>query len=610
MTEKGSINIQAKNIFPIIKKWLYSEQEIFLRELVSNSIDAITKVKVLINDGKLKDEEEEFSVKVKILKDENKIIIEDNGLGMTSEEIAKYLGQMAFSGAEDFIKQYEGGSEGIIGHFGLGFYSCFMVSDKVEVDTKSWVEDSKAVKWTCEGDPEYTIDDGERETRGTTITLFVAEDEKQYLEEWKLKEILKKYCRFMPFPIYLGEEIINPDQPIWVKSAKDLKDEDYLEFYKTIYPHQADPHFWIHINADFPFKLQGVLYFPKMENQIDIKTDQLNLYCNRVFVSNEMNVLLPESLKYIKGFLDSSDIPLNVSRSFLQQDSRVRKISAHLTRKIADRLVEIMDDDAEKFYELWKDIHLYIKIICMRDEKFAKRVKKALLFEQNNGGWVNIEDILTKTYGENWEKSEESKHIYYGVKGETLNSIINLYGETPVILATPPIDSHYFHYYEGFNRDKKIEFKRVDSELGVELLAEAPNEIVDTDGNTSKDRIINMVKEFLPDVTIKAEWLKKDSLPLVLIFPEFERRFREITQSMNDPKDTFGTHDCILNLNHSLISRIDPKHANPLSTDRVKDVISHIYQLAKLPHKKMDPESLDNIFINGGKLLTELSLEK
>ena len=609
MSEKGQISISAQNIFPIIKKWLYSEREIFLRELVSNGVDAITKLKILAGDGKTQLGEEPLQVKVTFSTEAKTITVEDNGVGMTAEEVRKYLGQIAFSGAEEFIAQYQSGKDGIIGHFGLGFYSAFMVSRKVEVETLSWQEGAQAVRWSCTGDPEFTVDESTKADRGTRIVLHVAPDDEEFLDNWKLREILRRYCRFLPVPILIGDEVINPEPPLWIHKPGDLKDEDYISFYKKMFPADEDPYFWVHVNADFPFHLQGVLFFPRLNRQDDLRTDRMHLYCNRVFVSSDMNVLLPEAFQYIRGFIDSPDIPLNVSRSFLQQDASVRKIASHLSRKIADRIVELSTEKPESYRTMWKELHPYVKFACMRDDKFAERAAAAVIYEKSDGTFTSLEEVLRQKYGEGYAADTSEKHLYYAVPGETLRSLIQLYEEAglPVILATPPIDSHYFNYYESKHHDAKISFARVDANLGPELIEDLP-EVVDADGRSLRDRVLERARALMPDVQFDAQKLKKAEIPLVLVIPELQRRFKEmIAHQAPRSENLFGTQQCVLNLHHPLIERLDPVHAHTLSEQTAREALSHLYDLALLPHRKLDPEAVDRLFVQAGSLMARLS---
>ncbi len=608
MSEKGQIGISAQNIFPIIKKWLYSEREIFLRELVSNAVDAITKLKILAADGKVSPGEEPLEVKVAFSAEQKTITVEDNGIGMTADETKRYLGQIAFSGAEEFIKQYQAGSDGIIGHFGLGFYSAFMVARKVEVETLSWQEGAAPVRWVCTGEPEYELEPGTLPHRGTRVILHVHDEDAEFLDRWKLRDILRRYCRFLPVPVKLEDEVINPDPPLWVRTPGELTDADYKDFYKKMFPLEEEPLFWVHINADYPFHLQGVLYFPKLSRQEDFRTDRLHLYCNRVFVSAEMNVLLPEAFQYIRGFIDSPDIPLNVSRSFLQQDASVRKIASHLSRKIADRIVELHEQNPDAFHAIWNEMNPYVKFACMRDEKFAERVASALVFEKSDGSFATLESILAQKYGEEYRKDGNEKHIYYAVSGETPRSLIQLYeeAELPVVLAQPPIDSHFFNYYESRNREAKVSFKRVDAELGPELIADLP-EVVDADGRSAKDRVLERARALMKDVTFDAQKLRKNDIPLVVVIPELQRRFREMMAFSAGREEEIGAHTCVLNLRHPLIGRLDPSHERPLPEETAKDVLSLLYDLAVLPHRKLDPATLDRLFVQTGHLLAGLA---
>ncbi|MBU1240502.1 molecular chaperone HtpG [Myxococcota bacterium] len=611
MSEKGTIEIHTRNIFPIIKKWLYSEREIFLRELVSNSMDAITKLKILANRENIQLGEENFRVDVTVDKEQKTITVSDNGIGMNASEIKEYLAQIAFSGAEAFLEKYKTEGEAIIGHFGLGFYSAFMVSNKVTVESKSYREEDEGVRWTCDGEPEYELEPLEMKQRGTTVTLHISDEEAEFLDTWKIRDILRRYCRFLPFELHLGEERINPDPPLWTRVAGEIKEEEYEEFFTKMFPGDKKPHFWVHINADYPFKLQGILYFPHLDRHDDImRGDKLHLYCNRVFVSSEMNMLLPEALSYLRGFIDSPDIPLNVSRSFLQSDHKVRKIAAFLTRKIADRLMEMRGENEENYLKMWENINPYIKLAAMRDQKFSDRVEDAIVFEKSKGPWVSIDQLLTEAYGEGYKEDKETEHhIYYAVPGETINSLINLYNDTahPVIKAEPPIDSHFFQHLEAHHVDLKLKFKRIDSELGDELLAESPPQIVDQNGETGKDRIKKRIEGILTEPEIKVEWLKSNDIPLVLIFPEFERRFREMTSAMPNMDQMFGSHTAVINGNHDLIKRLDTAHREALNDEQAAEVMTHIYNLALLPHKKLEPQILDDLFVKAGKLLAHLS---
>ncbi|MBN2725453.1 MAG: molecular chaperone HtpG [Deltaproteobacteria bacterium] len=606
MTEKGQIRIDAQNIFPIIKKWLYSEKDIFLRELVSNGIDAITKLRILANEGRLDMPDEEFRVDVNFDEEKKTLTIEDNGLGMTAEEVKKYIAQIAFSGAEEFIKLYQANDGGIIGHFGLGFYSAFMVSEKVAIESKSWADNTPAVRWVCDGSPEYEIEEIEKEERGTRIILSLLDEEKEYLDRIRLNEILKKFCSYMPFSIYLGSERINPSEPIWTTAVSELKDEDYIEFYKKNYPMERDPEFWVHINADYPFNLQGILYFPSMDRPEEIKSDKLNLYCNRVFVSSEMNALLPETLNYVRGFLDSPDIPLNVSRSFLQSDARVRKISSFIMRKIADRLVELRTEDEEKYTEMWKRINPFIKIAALRDDKFAQRVEEGIVFETSDGKMTSLEELLKKTYGDEWREDKETQHtVFYAVPGETIGSLSRLYeksGKT-VINGTPPVDSHFFYHTELKKAENKIDFKRIDSELS-DVVKDDVEEKEDENGKKPSEEIVETFKEVLSEVEFEAAYLKTDEIPLVLVFPELERRFREMTSHTVGTGDQLWGHKAIINMNHTLVKRMLAGSENPLDSEQMGLVVKHIYQMATLPHRKMDPQTLDELYISSGSLLS------
>ena len=398
--QKGKIDVTSENIFPIIKKFLYSDHEIFLRELISNAVDATQKLKALASVGDFKGELGDVTIRVKLDKKAKTITVSDSGIGMTAEEIDKYINQIAFSGAEEFLEKYKDKTDAIIGHFGLGFYSSFMVSSKVEIVTRSYREDAKPVKWTCEGNPEFTIEDSTREGRGTDIILHINDESKEFLEESRINEMLKKYCRFLPIPIAFGtikewkdgkevdtgkDKIVNETNPLWTRKPADLKDEDYQAFYKDLYPASEDPLFNIHLNVDYPFNLTGILYFPKIKSNFDIQKNKIQLFCNQVYVTDSVEGIVPEFLTLLHGVIDSPDIPLNVSRSYLQSDSNVKKIPSHITKKVADRLQEIFKNDRDQFEKKWDDLKLFINYGMITDEKFYERAEKFAMFKNTEG---------------------------------------------------------------------------------------------------------------------------------------------------------------------------------------------------------------------------------
>ena len=491
---KGNISVNSENIFPIIKKWLYSDKDIFLRELVSNGCDAITKLKKLSNIGEAKiGEDEQLKVEVIVDKEAKTITISDNGIGMTAEEIDKYITQIAFSGASDFLEKYKEENEkdgGIIGHFGLGFYSAFMPSTSVLIDSLSYKEGSKPAKWFCDGSMEYDMTEGERTQRGTTITLFIAEDSKEFLEEYTVRQVLNKYCAFLPVEVYLtvvkeeteenkeNEEIkpINDTMPLWAKSPKDCTDEEYKQFYTKVFMDFNEPLFWIHLNVDFPFNLKGILYFPKLNHEFATNEGQIKLYNNQVFVADNVKEVIPEFLMLLKGTIDCPDLPLNVSRSFLQNDGYVKKISAHITKKVADKLCELFKKEREKFNLYWEDINMFIKYGCLRDEKFYEKVKDIMIYKDTEGNYLTLSEYI----GE-----KEDKTIYY-VSDEAQQAqyvkMLKEQGINAVYLPTM-IDTHFISFIEA--KETGVKFMRVDANISDEL----------TQNEEISDETVNLLTE-------------------------------------------------------------------------------------------------------------------
>jgi molecular chaperone HtpG len=431
--QKGNIGVTTDNIFPIIKKFLYSDHEIFLRELVSNAVDATQKLKTLSSVGEFKGELGDLFVEVKVNKEAGTLTISDRGIGMTEEEIDKYINQIAFSGAEEFLEKYKNDANAIIGHFGLGFYSSFMVSKKVEIVTKSYKDGAKAVKWSCDGSPEYTIEEIQKSDRGTDIVLYIDDENKDFLEESKINELLTKYCKFLAIPIVFGKKkewkdgkqvdteennIINNTQPAWTKKPSDLKEEDYINFYKELYPYSEDPLFYIHLNVDFPFNLTGILYFPKIKNNFEIQKNKIQLYCNQVFVTDSVEGIVPEYLTLLHGVIDSPDIPLNVSRSYLQSDSNVKKISNHITKKVADRLQEIFKQQREEFESKWDNLKIFIEYGILTDEKFAERAESFVLLKNVDGKYYTLEEYKTLVSENHKDKDGNIIYLYATNKEE------------------------------------------------------------------------------------------------------------------------------------------------------------------------------------------------
>lgn len=623
---KGNISVDSENLFPIIKKWLYSDKDIFLRELVSNGCDAVTKLKKLASIGEAQiDENEKFKVTVSIFKDAKKLVISDNGIGMTAEEIDRYINQIAFSGASDFLSKYkeedDKGSQ-IIGHFGLGFYSAFMVADSVEIDSLSYQDGAKAAKWTCDGSMEFDLTDGDRTERGTTITLNIAEDSKEFLEESTIRQILHKYCAFLPIEIYVEvpedkhedhcdcghdhdheheddtpsePKPINNTTPLWMKKPSECTDEEYKEFYRNVFMDFNEPLFWIHLNVDYPFNLKGILYFPKINHEFAGQEGQIKLYNNQVFVADNVKEVIPEFLMLLKGVIDCPDLPLNVSRSFLQNDGYVKKISSHITKKVADKLTSIYNNERENYEKYWDYINIFIKYGCLRDEKFYEKVKDVIIYKDIDGKYLTLDEYLD---------GKEEKDVYYVSDPQTQSQYINMFknqGLNAVVLPSM-MDTHFISLVEM--KQIGVKFKRIDSAI---------NDISD---NTEKDdstkeqeeKLIEKFKNEIKDDTLKIEVqsLKDDSIPAVILLGEQSRRMQEMYkaygQQMAGMADMF--HDeftLVLNSNNSLIKKIDT-----LNDEDANLVIDHVYDLAKISHSPLPAEQMTKFIERSNKLLEKL----
>lgn len=623
---KGNISVDSENLFPIIKKWLYSDKDIFLRELVSNGCDAVTKLKKLASIGEAQiDENEKFKVTVSIFKDAKKLVISDNGIGMTAEEIDKYINQIAFSGASDFLSKYkeedDKGSQ-IIGHFGLGFYSAFMVADSVEIDSLSYQDGAKAAKWTCDGSMEFDLTDGDRTERGTTITLNIAEDSEEFLEESTIRQILHKYCAFLPIEIYVEvpedkhedhcdcghdhdheheddtpsePKPINNTTPLWMKKPSECTDEEYKEFYRNVFMDFNEPLFWIHLNVDYPFNLKGILYFPKINHEFAGQEGQIKLYNNQVFVADNVKEVIPEFLMLLKGVIDCPDLPLNVSRSFLQNDGYVKKISSHITKKVADKLTSIYNNERENYEKYWDYINIFIKYGCLRDEKFYEKVKDVIIYKDIDGKYLTLDEYLD---------GKEEKDVYYVSDPQTQSQYINMFknqGLNAVVLPSM-MDTHFISLVEM--KQTGVKFKRIDSAI---------NDISD---NTEKDdstkeqeeKLIEKFKNEIKDDTLKIEVqsLKDDSIPAVILLGEQSRRMQEMYkaygQQMAGMADMF--HDeftLVLNSNNSLIKKI-----NTLNDEDANLVIDHVYDLAKISHSPLPAEQMTKFIERSNKLLEKL----
>jgi molecular chaperone HtpG len=562
MKETGNISIHTENIFPIIKKFLYSDHEIFLRELVSNAVDASQKIKRLSSIGEFNGELGELKVKVSFDKDKKTITISDNGIGMTAEEIKKYINQIAFSGATEFVEKYkdQGDDKGIIGHFGLGFYSAFMVAKEVEIISKSYLEGSEAATWKCDGSTEYTIGPAKKKNRGTDIILHIAEDSEEFLEEFKLKSILEKYGKFLPIEIEFGDKVINNPNPIWTKSPSDLTDDDYLKFYEELYPFQEKPLFWIHLNVDYPFNLTGILYFPKVKNEMQLQREKISLYSRQVFITDEVKDIVPEFLMLLHGVIDSPDIPLNVSRSFLQADSNVKKINSYITKKVADKLAELFKSDRPAFEEKFANIGLFIKYGMISDEKFLEKAKDFCLVQDTNNKYFTLDEYSEEVQAAQTDK-DGNKIYLYTTDVEQQDAFIQSAQNKgySVIKLDTLIDSHFINTMES--KLEKTQWKRVD--------ADAVDKLIDTGitleailSDAQKESVKKVFEETLNDKqkVVAVEAMSPDELPAIVTQNEFMRRMSDMSKTGGGGMGMFGampnTYNITINANHPLINKL------------------------------------------------------
>jgi molecular chaperone HtpG len=583
MKETGNISIHTENIFPIIKKFLYSDHEIFLRELVSNAVDATQKIKRLSSIGEFNGELGDLKVQVSFDKDKKTITISDNGIGMTAEEIKKYINQIAFSGATEFVEKYkdQGDDKGIIGHFGLGFYSAFMVAKEVEIISKSYQDGAEAARWICDGSTEYSISSAKKKTRGTDIILHIAEDSEEFLEEYRLKSILEKYGKFLPMPIEFQEKIINNPNPIWTKSPSDLTDEDYLQFYDELYPMQEKPLFWIHLNVDYPFNLTGILYFPKVKNEMQLQREKIQLYSRQVFITDEVKDIVPEFLMLLHGVIDSPDIPLNVSRSFLQADSNVKKINSYITKKVADKLADLFKADRAAFEEKFANIGLFVKYGMISDEKFMERATNFCLVQDTNDKYFTLEEYAEEVQAAQTDKDGNKVYLYTTDEQQQDAFIQSAkQKEYSVLRLDSLIDSHFIQAMEA--KLEKTQWKRVDADRIDKLIDTGINlEAILSD--TQKESVKKVFEETLNDKqkVVAVEAMSPDELPAIVTQNEFMRRMSEMSKN-GGGMGMFGamptTYNITVNANHPLIGKL----ASLESEEEQKALAKQISDLALL----------------------------
>ena len=615
----GKIGVTSENIFPVIKKFLYSEQEIFLRELVSNAVDATTKVKALARKGDLKEELGDLTVRVKVDKEAKTITVSDHGIGMTAEEVDKYINQIAFSSAGDFLEKYKDSIDAIIGHFGLGFYSAFMVSEKVEIITKSWQPDTKAVKWTCDGSPEYTMEDADRTERGTDIILHIDADSTEYLEDSRIETLLKKYCMFLPVAIGFGKEkewkddkyvetgkdkIVNDTEPLWLKKPADLKDEDYKAFYKKLYPGTyEDPLFNIHLNVDYPFNLTGILYFPKIRTNLEVQKNKIQLYCNQVFVTDSVEGIVPEFLTLLHGVLDSPDIPLNVSRSYLQSDSNVKKISNHITKKVSDKLTDLFKNHRDDFEKKWDDLKLFIQYGMLTNDKFYESAKDFFLYKNTEGKYFTFDEYKNIIKDNQTDKNKTVIALYATDKEEQY-SFVSAAKEKgyDVLVMDSAFDAHFINQIEQKNQD--IRFMRVDSDTLDKLIRKDDNPVSQLTDAEKKDYSAifdsQTPKDSKKNFTVEFDTLSADDMPVIITQSEFMRRMKDMGK-LGGPESNFYNNlpdnlNLVVNEAHPLVKQLiaDAKAATADEVSGLEKELAPIQadldSLEKLTKDKKDEE--------------------
>lgn len=636
--QTGKIGVTTENIFPIIKKFLYSDHEIFLRELISNAVDATQKLKTLASVGDFKGELGDLTIRVKVDRKKGTLTISDSGVGMTADEIDRYINQIAFSGAEEFLEKYKAQANGIIGHFGLGFYSSFMVSDKVEIITRSWQDGAKPVRWSCDGTPEYQIEDANREARGTDIVLHISDDSKEFLEEHRIEELLGKYCRFLPIPIAFGTEkewkdgkevdtgkdrIINETNPLWTRKPAELKDEDYQKFYRDLYPAQEEPLFYIHLNVDYPFNLTGVLYFPRIKTNFDIQKNKIQLYCNQVYVTDSVEGIVPEFLTLLHGVIDSPDIPLNVSRSYLQSDSNVKKISSHITKKVADRLQEIFKNDREQFEKKWDDLKLFITFGMITDEKFYERAEKFALLKNVDGKYFTFEEYEKLVKENQTDKNKTLVYLYASDKDDQHSYIEEAKARGyDVLLMDGQLDPHFINTLETKLKDTR--FTRVDSDVIDKLIVKEDRKEVSLPADEQAD--LRLVFEgALPaqdHYWVSFEELGEGANPVVITQSEFMRRMKDMS-AMSPTSSFYGSmpdsRNLVVNVSHPLVKSIIEAKSKQLSerlnevNEKIKPVKDKVEELEKAQKGKKDeeiPQADKDALADAEKQLDELEDER
>ena len=623
MATTGKIGVTTENIFPVIKKFLYSDHEIFLRELVANAVDATQKMKALAASGDFKGELGELAVRIELNEKKKTLKIIDNGIGMTEEEVDKYINQIAFSSAGEFLEKYKDQLSSIIGHFGLGFYSAFMVAEKVTIETLSWKDGAKAVKWTCDGSPEYEMEPCKKSDRGTVITLYIADDEKEYAEKSRISSLLNKYCKFMPVPVVFGKEqewkdgkyvdtdkdnVINKVEPLWTRKPADLKDEDYNEFYRALYPMAEEPLFHIHLNVDYPFNLTGILYFPKIKSNVEIQRNKIQLYCNQMFVTDSVENIVPEFLTLLHGVIDSPDIPLNVSRSYLQSDANVKKISTYITKKVADRLDEIFRNERQQLEEKWDNLKLFIEFGMLTDEKFCDRAMKFSLFKNTDGKYFSFEDYKKAIEGEQTDKDNKVVFLY-ATDVDSQYSFIEAAKAKgyDVLLMDCHLDSHFVQLLE--NKIENSRFARVDSDTVDNLIIKEDKSKPEL-SDEQREEISTLFKSALPtdaEFSIQPENLGEHAAPIIITQSEFMRRYREMSAlggGMNFYGEMPQMYNVVVNMENPLVTKI----ISDKEAQGSQDLLKQITDLALLANGMLKGKDLSDFIARSAKVVEDAYL--
>ena len=637
MATTGKIGVTTENIFPVIKKFLYSDHEIFLRELVANAVDATQKMKALAASGEFGGELGELAVRIELDESAKTLKIVDNGIGMTAEEVEKYINQIAFSSAGEFLEKYKDQLSSIIGHFGLGFYSAFMVAEKVTIETLSWKDGAKAVKWTCDGSPEYEMTECEKVDRGTVITLYIAEDEKEYAQKSRISALLNKYCKFMPVPVVFGKEqewkdgkyvdtdkdnVINKVEPLWARKPSDLTDEDYNQFYRALYPTAEEPLFHIHLNVDYPFNLTGILYFPKIKNNVEISRNKIQLYCNQMFVTDSVDNIVPDFLTLLHGVIDSPDIPLNVSRSYLQSDANVKKISTYITKKVADRLDEIFKNEREQLEQKWDNLKLFIEYGMLSDEKFCERALKFCLLKNTENKYFSLEDYKKAIEGEQTDKDKKVVFLY-ATDADAQYSFIEAAKNKgyDVLLMDCQLDNHFVNLLE--TKIENSRFARVDSD-SIDNLIPKDDKIKPELSESEQEDLSVIFKTVLPagnEYYVQADNLGASSAPILITQSEFMRRYREMSAmggGMNFYGEMPAMYNITVNMENPLVARIMEAKTSEVApaavvpdaasdaSDEVKRTVTEAKETAAADHKRnLEAFAEDNEIL---KQITDLAL--